>query len=80
MSAQIVVPNSLRIGEYLTVLLGFGLSTIAICARIFTKWRITRKFLSEDCKLSAGQMSSVELLLMHHRFLDRWLRKSRPIE
>ena len=49
-SPQVIVPQSLRIGQYFTVILGFGLSTLAIAARLYTKLRITRKFLSEDCK------------------------------
>ena len=55
MPAQVIVPDSLRIGEYLTVILGFGLSTIAICARIYTKSRITKQFLLEDCELLPGR-------------------------
>ncbi|KAL8981950.1 MAG: hypothetical protein Q9205_003405 [Flavoplaca limonia] len=47
-SPQVIVPQSLRIGQYFTVLLGFGLSTLAIAARLYTKLRITRKLLSED--------------------------------
>ena len=77
MPAQVVVPDSLRIGEYLTVILGFGLSTIAIGARIYTKCRITKKFLLEDCELFPGRVRRImSSLLTHARFLFRWLRTS----
>ena len=52
MPTEVIVPHSMRIGEIFTVLLGFGLATLAIGARTYTKLRITRKFLSEDCMLS----------------------------
>ena len=52
MAVEIVVPLSLRIGQYLSMILGFGLSTLAVGARVYTKLRISRKFLLEDCKLS----------------------------
>lgn len=77
MPAQVIVPDSLRMGEYLTVLLGFGLSTFAICARIYTKSRITKKFLLEDCELFSGRVrESMSSLLKQARFLLRWLRTS----
>lgn len=50
MSSQVVVPRSLRLAGVFTVLLGFGMSTVAIGARIYVKLRISRQFLSEDCK------------------------------
>ena len=53
MPSQVIVPLSMRIGQVLTILLGFGLSTFAIGSRVYTKLRITRKFLAEDCKLSS---------------------------
>ena len=76
MPAQVIVPDSLRIGEYLTVALGFGLSTIAICARIYTKLRITKKFLLEDCELFPGRVcQSMSCLLKQASLLLRWLRR-----
>lgn len=45
-----MVPHSLRVAEIFTVILGFGLATIAISARIYTKLRVVRNFLLEDCK------------------------------
>lgn len=51
MSANITLPPSIRDGVYLTLVFGFGLATIAIGIRVYTKLRIVRKFLSEDCKL-----------------------------
>lgn len=50
MPSQVIVPHSLRIAEVLTVALGLGLSTIAICSRMYTRLRIAGGFLSEDCK------------------------------
>lgn len=49
MTLEVIVPRSLRVGEIFAVLLGLGLSTITISARIYVKSRIFRKFLSEDC-------------------------------
>lgn len=51
MSANITLPPSIRDGVYLTLVFGFGLSTIAIGIRVYTKLRIMKEFLSEDCKL-----------------------------
>lgn len=53
MTSHIVLPRSLRIAEVFTVLLGLGLSTIAIGARIYMKLRVSRQFHSEDCKIVA---------------------------
>lgn len=50
MVLKVVTPRSLRLGEIFAILLGLGLSTIAISARIYMKSRVLRKFLSEDCK------------------------------
>lgn len=61
MPSQVIVPHSLRIAEVLTVALGFGLSTIAICARMFTKLRIAREFLLEDCKPIKNNESAMAL-------------------
>lgn len=52
MAPQVIVPHSMRIGQIFTVLLGFGLSSLAVGVRLYTKSRITRKFLSEDCERS----------------------------
>ncbi|KAL8669878.1 MAG: hypothetical protein Q9168_005551 [Polycauliona sp. 1 TL-2023] len=60
---QIIVPSSLRTGQYLAVILGFGLSTLAISARLYTKLRITRKLLSEDYFVFAGYLSTVETII-----------------
>ncbi|KAL8706502.1 MAG: hypothetical protein Q9201_000434 [Fulgogasparrea decipioides] len=56
MVVQVIVPHSLRVGEVFTVAFGFGLSTVAICARIYTKLRIVRNFLSEDYFSIAGYL------------------------
>ena len=50
MESQVITPRSLRLGEIFAVLLGLGLSTITISARVYVKARVLRKFLSEDCK------------------------------
>ncbi|KAL8999893.1 MAG: hypothetical protein Q9169_001298 [Polycauliona sp. 2 TL-2023] len=60
---QVIVPSSLRIGQYFTVILGFGLSTLAISARLYTKLRITRKLLSEDYFSFTGYLSTVETII-----------------
>ena len=49
MTLEIITPRSLRLGEIFAVLLGLGLSTITISARIYVKSRVFRRFLSEDC-------------------------------
>lgn len=61
MPTQVIVPHSLRVAEVLTVTLGFGLSTIAICARLYAKLRIARNFLSEDCKPTKNNRSAMAL-------------------
>ena len=60
--SQITVPHSLRIGEVLTVILGFGLATLAIIARLYTKLCITRKLLLEDYFSIAGYLELVAYL------------------
>lgn len=50
MVSQVPIPTSLRLGEIFAVLLGLGLSTITIGARVYVKSRVLKKFLSEDCK------------------------------
>ncbi|CAL8582622.1 hypothetical protein XPA_008276 [Xanthoria parietina] len=62
MSSQVVVPSSLRIGQYFAIILGFGLSTIAIAARLYTKLGITRKLLSEDYFALAGYLGLLAFL------------------
>ena len=49
MLPAIVVPRSLRIGEIVALTLGFGLSTLAVSARTYTKARIMRNVKAEDC-------------------------------
>lgn len=44
------VPPSLRAGEYATLILGFGLSTICVVTRMYTKARLLKSLKSEDCK------------------------------
>ncbi len=61
MPSQVIVPRSLRIAEVLTVALGFGLSTIAIYARMYQKLRIARKFSLEDCKPIKDNKSAMAL-------------------
>ena len=74
MPTQVIVPDSLRIGEYFTLILGFGLSTVAICARIYAKSRITKRFLLEDCELFPDRgRQSMSSLLKQASFLLRWL-------
>ncbi|MCJ1315362.1 hypothetical protein MMC15_000679 [Xylographa vitiligo] len=48
MIPTVVVPRSLRVGEILALTLGFGLSTLAVSARTYTKARIMRKVNAED--------------------------------
>lgn len=47
---QVITPRSLRLAEIFTIILGMGLSTLAISTRVYVKLRVSRKFLSEDCK------------------------------
>ena len=42
--------NSLWIGEILTLVLGFGLCTLAVSARLYTKAIITKTLKEEDCE------------------------------
>lgn len=48
---EVITPRSLRLAEIFTVLLGLGLSTVAISARTYMKVRVLRQFLSEDCNI-----------------------------
>jgi hypothetical protein len=63
MPSDLVVPYSLRIGQVLTLLLGFGLSTLAICARVYTKVRIDRRMLIEDYEWPLSCRITMTLLL-----------------
>ena len=74
MPLEVIVPRSMRIGEIFTVLLGFGLATLAIGARTYTKLRITRKFLSEDCMLSRQKTTMLSIYTDQYRFFIRGLR------
>ena len=49
MVMEVVSPRSLHLGGIFAYLLGLGLSTIALSARIYMKSRVLKKFLSEDC-------------------------------
>ncbi|KAF6241446.1 hypothetical protein HO173_000156 [Letharia columbiana] len=40
--------HSLHVGEVFTLALGFGISTLAVCARIYTKMRLTKTMMKED--------------------------------
>ena len=42
--------HSLHVGEDLVLVLGFGISSLAVCARVYTKMILARKMLKEDCK------------------------------
>ncbi len=48
MAPTLVVPRDLRVGEEVALILGFGLSTLAMIMRIWTKARLTRKMRLED--------------------------------
>lgn len=48
MAPALAVPHSLRVGGEVTFVLGFGLSTLAVIMRIWTKARLTRTMLLED--------------------------------
>jgi hypothetical protein len=50
MASILVIPHSIRVGEILTLVCGFGLSTLVVLARLYTKTRITKKWKMEDCK------------------------------
>ena len=43
------IPSSLRGGEILALGLGLGISTLAVCARMYTKIRLIGTMLKEDC-------------------------------
>ena len=46
------IPPSLRVGEVLALALGIGISTLTVCARLYTKIRLTGTMLKEDCECS----------------------------
>lgn len=52
MTQSSVSINSLHVGEVLAVALGFGISTLAVCARIYTKVRLVKSLKSEDCEFA----------------------------
>lgn len=54
MLGRISIPRSLRVAEILTFGFGFGLSTTAVLARIYTKAIITKRLKAEDCEYSDG--------------------------
>ena len=49
MSSNFAIPTDLRVGEYLTVILGCGFSTLAVALRVYTKLRFSKSMLWEDC-------------------------------
>ena len=52
MTQSQVSMHSLHVGEVLALALGFGISTLAVCARIYTKVRLTKNLRSEDCEFA----------------------------
>ena len=46
--------HSLRLGELFALALGFVLSTLAVFARVYTKMRLLRPMLMEDCEFASG--------------------------
>ena len=52
--------QSLHVGEVLAIALGFGLSTLAIFARTYTKVRLTQTFMKEDCKFAGPKLFRAE--------------------
>lgn len=49
MSSQVYIPSALRIGEVVALALGFGLSTFAVFARLYTQKCLTKSIKIEDC-------------------------------
>ena len=43
--------HSLHVGEDLALVLGLGISSLAVCARVYTKTILARQMLKEDCKV-----------------------------
>ena len=54
--------HSLQVGEVWALSLGCGLSTFAVLARVYTKLRLTRTLLREDCKVPLASMSSLRAI------------------
>lgn len=48
MTESQIPTKSIHVGEVLALALGFGLSTLAVFARTYTKLRLTKSFLKED--------------------------------
>ena len=60
--------HSLRLGELFALALGFVLSTLAVFARVYTRMRLFRPMLKEDCEFaSLYESSSPELLAENNR-------------
>lgn len=58
MTFEVVTPRSLRLAEIFTILLGLGMSTVAISARIYMRLRVMKQFISEDCKTVCTEYAS----------------------
>ena len=50
--------HSLRLGELFALALGFVLSTLAVFARVYTRTRLFRPMLKEDCEFALLDESS----------------------
>lgn len=50
MLGKIAIPHSLRVAEILTFVFCFGLSSMAVVTRIYTKAIITKCVRAEDCE------------------------------
>ena len=48
MAPALIVTPSLRVGEELAIVLGFGLSTAAVAMRLWVKARLTKAMMLED--------------------------------
>ena len=44
--------HSLHVGEVFTLALGLGISTLAVFARVYTKIRLVKTMVKEDCKFT----------------------------
>ena len=53
--------HSLRLGELFALALGFVLSTLAVFARVYTKMRLVRPMLKEDCEFASLDDSSSQV-------------------
>ena len=49
MATRIHIPRSLQIGEALAAALGFGISTMTVLARLYTRIILTKSMKIEDC-------------------------------